>query len=542
MKQVSLYNETISKKQESRVHQSKTVLLFPLALICIFFFLSGPASAAYPLAKITNNTAYTVSGTVEYVSFTCSDDKYSVAPGKTWTAKSRGVCLIDKITGKTSGRAKFGENTSIVPYDVDIGTSYSKFQINAYGGRYRIFSAQEFAKVSRTAQGKSPGFRLVNKTQWPVVYSLEQVGCLYYGVLPSSWNGKHGERAFNTGAVWFTLRAHIQPDGISPIGDWDCIKPVAEVVGDVLLTTASAAATAATGGAAAPATGAVVAKIVAKQAIKTAVKVSVKTISKKMAKKVGQYLSEAGTVTMAGQYAGYEWPFRCDKMPEYHITGGPGYVRDEDNNFYLTPESTPFKVTKVNDCGDDMMRASPKSATAKTSLPFPKLTDSTPTTPAAPAPGGQVTVYQHCNFGGYAVNLAPGRYNLQQLMARGVKNDDLSSIKVPNGMSVRAYQHDNFQGQSWNLPANDSCFVNKRLNDVVSSIVITAVDQAQNCYNAIQGKIAWNKAGNKQWSPGNIKNLCAGTKNPQGTINCFRSQIASHGDWRKATKSCAGKF
>ena len=373
-----IYNNT---KHCTQKKKSNLVKYSPLALVLLL--LSGQAFA-YPDAKITNNTAYPISGKIEYVSALCKDRNYSVAPGKTHVDRDgrsglKTGCLIGKITGKVSGAAKFGENTNVVTYDPDIGTSYGQFIINAFGDRYRIFSEAEFAKVSRTKQGKSPGFRFVNKTQWPVVYSLEQVGCLYHDVLPAKFNGKDGERTFNTGAVWFTLRAHIQPDGVNPQGDWDCIKPVAEIVGDVLIATASAAATVATGGAAAPATGAVLAKIVAKQAVKTAVKVSVKTISKKMVKKVGQYLSEAGTVTMAGQYAGYEWPFRCDKMPEYHITGGPGYVKDEDHNFYLTP-GTPFTVKKVNGCGNKMMAASPKSATAKPSLPFPKI-DSQPVKP-----------------------------------------------------------------------------------------------------------------------------------------------------------------
>jgi len=438
------------RKRYNGLYRSRMVKCLPVLLLGLS--LGGPANAAYPLAKVTNNTEYTVKGTVEYVSWTCKNDEYSVAPGKTWKASSRGVCLIDKITGRAIGGSKFGENTSIVSYDVDIGTSYSQFMINAYGDRYRIFSEAEFKKVSRNAQGKSPGFRLVNTTQWPVFYSLEQVGCLYYGVLPAKANGRDGIRSFNTGAVWFTLRANIQPDGKSPVGDWDCIKPVAELVGDVLVATATTAATVASGGAAAPATGAALAKIVAKASLKTAVKVSVKNLSKAMVKKVGTYLSEAGTVTLAGQYAGYAWPFRCDEMPEYRISGGPGYVRDEQNNFYLTPgDGTPFTVKKVNGCGNDMMLASPKSGTANVSVPFPDFTENSP---AAATPSGQ----------------------------------------------------------------------------------------AQLCYNAVQGKVAWDRAGNKIWNNANVNKLCAGTTNPQATIDCFSSQIASHNNWGRAISSCATKL
>ena len=457
------------------------------ALAFLGMSFSGTAFA-YPDVKITNNTPYPVSGKVEYVSALCKDRTYSVAPGQTWIDRNgrsglKTGCLVGAIDGKSTNKPKFGENNDIITYDPDIGTSYSQFMINAFGDRYRIFSENEFKNVSKTSQGRSPGFRLVNKTNWPVAYSFDQVGCLYHGVLPSSFNGKDGTRTIKTGAVWFTLRAHIRPDGVDPQGTWDCIKPVAEIVGDVLVATAATVASVATAGAASPAAGAAVAKIVAKQAIKTAVKVSIKNISKKMAKNVISYISEAGTVTMAGQYAGYEWPFRCENMPEYHITGGPGLAKDEDGDVYLTP-GPKFTVKKVNSCGNDMMLASPKLASAETKLPFPTLpkpattvtvNETTPVTPpTTPTSGGNVTVYQHCNYGGYAVSLAPGKYTMAQLQAKGIKNDDLSSIKIPNGMIAKAYQHDNFQGQSWSLTTNESCFVSKGLNDVVSAIEITA--------------------------------------------------------------------
>ena len=438
-------------------------------LSTLLLLISAPGFAAYPLAKITNQTDYAVSGTVEYPG--CSDDDYTVQPGQTWTARSRGVCLITRITGTASGSAKHGESTKIVPYD-STGTSYGNFQIEAYGGQYRIFSDHEFGKVSRSAQGKSPGFRLVNETAWPVAYSLEQVGCLYHDVLPSRFNGRDGVKTFNTGAVWFTLRAHIQPDGINPQTDFDCIEPVAEIVGDVLIGVAE---TVATGGGAAPAAvGQIVARQVARQALKTAIKVSAKSLSKAMIEKVGEYLTEAGTVTMGGQYAGYEWPFRCDQMPEYHISGGPGLAIDQHGDVYLTP-GAPFTVKKTNTCGNDMMPLSPRQATAETRLPFPTLASGTATAQPGPNPVASrvVTGYQDCNYGGYAVSLAPGRYDMGQIQAMGIRNDDLSSIRIPRGMRAQLFADAGFAGSQWNFAADDDCFVNNGANDVVSSIVIT---------------------------------------------------------------------
>ncbi|MFK8011887.1 MAG: hypothetical protein AB8B80_07595, partial [Marinicellaceae bacterium] len=66
-------------------------------------------------------------------------------------------------------------------------------------------------------------------------------------------------------------------------------------------------------------------------------------------------------VKMWGQYAGYAWPFRCDKMPTYIISGGPSF--DEETG-HLT--SHPLKVKKINECGNDMMLASPTFKTVPT--------------------------------------------------------------------------------------------------------------------------------------------------------------------------------
>ncbi|MDE1462401.1 hypothetical protein [Spartinivicinus poritis] len=81
-------------------------------------------------------------------------------------------------------------------------------------------------------------------------------------------------------------------------------------------------------------------------------------------------------------------------------------------------------------------------------------------------------VYQHCNYDGYSVSLEPGYYKLYQLRELGVKNDDLSSVKVPAGLTVTLYEHDNFGGRSWLLNSNESCLVRRGANDQVSSIVV----------------------------------------------------------------------
>lgn len=90
---------------------------------------------SYPLVTITDSTPFNVSGKVTYASLFCSDDSYSATPNTTWTASSRGVCLVTKIsaTVKTPG----GDIVA-TPYSSS-GTSYSKFAVIQTGpGKFEV--------------------------------------------------------------------------------------------------------------------------------------------------------------------------------------------------------------------------------------------------------------------------------------------------------------------------------------------------------------------------------------------------------------------
>lgn len=80
---------------------------------------------AYPLVKITNATKWYVSGKVDYMSPFCSNDDYGVGSLASWEAKSRGICLLTKITAQVQTdhgtiEAKAYESS---------GTSYSQFAV-----------------------------------------------------------------------------------------------------------------------------------------------------------------------------------------------------------------------------------------------------------------------------------------------------------------------------------------------------------------------------------------------------------------------------
>ena len=86
----------------------------------------APGQGAYPPVSITNSTPFSAFGDVNYASFLCSDDHYNVdGNGGNWTASSRGVCLLTRITAIV--RTPSGD-IAATPY-TSSGTSYSEFVI-----------------------------------------------------------------------------------------------------------------------------------------------------------------------------------------------------------------------------------------------------------------------------------------------------------------------------------------------------------------------------------------------------------------------------
>jgi DNA-binding beta-propeller fold protein YncE len=89
--------------------------------------------------------------------------------------------------------------------------------------------------------------------------------------------------------------------------------------------------------------------------------------------------------------------------------------------------------------------------------------------------GGGVVFHQHSNFGGASSQpLARGDYTLGQLQALGVVNDWASSVRIPAGITVVMFQHDNFAGTSWTLTADTPSFsaLIPSANDQMSSVRI----------------------------------------------------------------------
>lgn len=90
-------------------------------------------------------------------------------------------------------------------------------------------------------------------------------------------------------------------------------------------------------------------------------------------------------------------------------------------------------------------------------------------------------VYQDINYGGYNCNLNVGRYDMSQLQALGIQNDDISSIKVRDGYEVVLYQDISLGGQSLLVRGNDNWLGSHTTNgvnwnDQATSLVVSPIE------------------------------------------------------------------
>jgi predicted alpha-1,6-mannanase (GH76 family) len=136
--------------------------------------------------------------------------------------------------------------------------------------------------------------------------------------------------------------------------------------------------------------------------------------------------------------------------------------------------------------------------------------------PYASTTNQYATVYKDCNYTGGGVPLRAGRYTLSNLIAAGVRNDDISSIRVASGYRVILYWDDNFTGSSLSLTVDDGCLVDNGWNDKVSSIEIVAADAASLAPVVVNG-MSTNRKADMQAFPNPAYHFVSVTNIPANT-------------------------
>jgi hypothetical protein len=92
---------------------------------------------------------------------------------------------------------------------------------------------------------------------------------------------------------------------------------------------------------------------------------------------------------------------------------------------------------------------------------------------------GVATFYKDCNYGGYAIGLPVGDYNMNDLIVKGILNDDLSSIKITSGYEVQLFWDINFYGSTITYNSDISCLGS--WNDQVTSLKVRASSVNTGC-------------------------------------------------------------
>jgi beta-glucanase (GH16 family) len=174
------------------------------------------------------------------------------------------------------------------------------------------------------------------------------------------------------------------------------------------------------------------------------------------------------------------WYLDGAKFHEVYIGGGINGSIEFHNKFFILLNMA---------VGGDWpgFNIDPNGFPAKMYVDYVRVYQDTGNTPTGP-----VVVYKDCNYGGSAVALTEGSYTLAQLQAKGIANEDISSLKVKSGYKATLYQNDNFTGSKLDKTADDACLVDDGWNDQITSLVIgtnTAAGtliQAES-YSAMQG-------------------------------------------------------
>ena len=117
---------------------------------------------------------------------------------------------------------------------------------------------------------------------------------------------------------------------------------------------------------------------------------------------------------------------------------------------------------------------------------------------------GVATLYEHSNYGGWAVSLEEGLYDYKDILAKGIVNDQISSLRVSDGYKVTIYDDEGFKGKSKEF-TSDASYVGDEMNDKTSSIKIEKINNQTSTttsYNTVKlpnGKYSIKSVANEKY-------------------------------------------
>jgi hypothetical protein len=314
-----------------------------------------------------------------------------------WKETARNLEYVEMSLVGTAARSRFHVNGTAQDLN---GTTWQTRPDAGVSYVAPVWKGQLGTIFAPVSPGISPGFQIQNKTDYPVLVTLEQIGCLYYGIVQP---GQIFQR--NTGAVWFTIKASMAPDLTEPTVA-SCIRKPAMYAATIAVAGLTTIGTGGMGTAlVVPAMLATAAGQGAAIGAQSALVASGATATEGMSGKVGiatlmrgaavvgfTMLSSPGgagslalnptvlsaiasiggteiysryteqsdidglggqltqEASVAGAYAGYPWPWKMvDRvMPRYDITGGPRIRTLPDGSTIVLKQEHALTITRVN--------------------------------------------------------------------------------------------------------------------------------------------------------------------------------------------------
>ena len=155
-------------------------------------------------------------------------------------------------------------------------------------------------------------------------------------------------------------------------------------------------------------------------------------------------------------------PSTWEKFQIYKIKDGEYGIRSAENGKYVKSDL---------DNGGKLIAGSDAIAGAWEAFVIEKVGDST----SNASSNAKATFCEHSDYGGWSVSLGEGKYDYSAMIAAGIKNDQISSVKVPDGYRVILYNDAGFSGGAKTLLQDASGLGD--FNDKTSSIIIEKVDR-----------------------------------------------------------------
>ena len=155
-------------------------------------------------------------------------------------------------------------------------------------------------------------------------------------------------------------------------------------------------------------------------------------------------------------------PSTWEKFRIYKIKDGEYGIRSAENGKYVKSDL---------DNGGKLIAGSDSIAGAWEAFVIEKVGDST----SNASSNAKATFCEHSDYGGWSVSLGEGKYDYSAMIAAGIKNDQISSVKVPDGYRVILYNDAGFSGGAKTLLQDASGLGD--FNDKTSSIIIEKVDR-----------------------------------------------------------------